>query len=109
MNIVREDLGRTAVLVLDGQVDMRTSPDLRRHLRRAVRDRCPQVVVDLTSVDFIDSSGLATLIEALKDMSKYGGRLKLVGLGPAARNLFELSNLTSIFDIYDTREEALDT
>ena len=109
MKIVRENHGRTALLSVAGQGDMRTSPDLRRHLRRAVRDRCPLVVVDLHGVDFIDSSGLATLIEAVKDLSQHSGQLKLVGLGPAVRKLFDLSNLTSIFDIHDTREDALGT
>ena len=64
-------------------------------------------MVDLTKVGFIDSSGLATLIEALQAVGKYGGRLRLFGLSPAVQNLFKLSNLISIFDIRDTREDAV--
>lgn len=107
MNVQREDHGPGVVFVVDGQVDMHTSPELRQHLRHALEARSSPVVADLSSVSFIDSSGLATLIEALQGVGKYGGKLRLAGLQPAVKNLFRLSNLTSIFDIRETREEAL--
>ena len=108
MNVVREDHGKAVLLIVDGQVDMHTSPELRRHLLGALDQRSSPVVADLTKVSFIDSSGLATLIEALRGMATYGGKLRLVGLAPAVKNLFQLSNLTSIFDIRDSREDALE-
>lgn len=108
MNVVREDHGSAVVLVVDGQVDMHTSPELRRYLRSALDQRGNPVVADLTGVSFIDSSGLATLIEALQGVARYGGKLRLVGLTPAVKNLFQLSNLTSIFDIRETRADALE-
>lgn len=107
MNVEREDHGQAVLLIVTGQVDMHTSPELRRHLRQSLDKRRTPVVADLTGVSFIDSSGLATLIEALQGVSRYSGKLRLVGLTPAVKNLFQLSNLTSIFEIYDTREEAL--
>jgi anti-sigma B factor antagonist len=107
MNVTREDHGKAALFLVEGQVDMHTSPDLRKHLRDALQSRSAPVVVDLSSVSFIDSSGLATLIEALQAVGKYGGKLVLVGLTPAVKNLFRLSNLTSIFDIRDSRQEIL--
>ena len=109
MIVERLEHGPATVLAVDGQVDMRTSPALRKQLRRAVRDRCPLIVADLSNVDFIDSSGMATLIEALKEAHRYGGKLKLVGLGTAPRHLFELMKLTSVFEIHETLEEALGT
>ena len=107
MNVEREDHGQAVLLVVTGQVDMHTSPELRRFLRSALDSRRTPVVTDLTGVSFIDSSGLATLIEALQGVGRYGGNLRLVGLTPAVKNLFQLSNLTSIFEIFDAREEAL--
>ena len=108
MNVTRENHGAAAVLVVDGQVDMHTSPELRRHLRTALEEKASPLVVDLGAVSFIDSSGLATLIEALQGVGRHGGALRLVGLTPGVKNLFRLSNLTSIFDIRESREEALD-
>jgi anti-sigma B factor antagonist len=106
MKITRQNQGTAAVFVVEGQVDMHTSPDLRTQLRSALQEKATPVVVDLTSVAFIDSSGLATLIEALQATNKYGGRLRLCGLSPSVQNLFRLSNLTSIFDIRANSTEA---
>ena len=62
---------------------------------------------DLAEVGFIDSSGLATLIEALQAVGKYGGKLRLCGLAPDVRKLFDLAQLSTIFDLRDTREDAV--
>jgi anti-sigma B factor antagonist len=93
-------------LSVEGQVDMHTSPELRGKLRECLDRKASPLVVDLTRVGFIDSSGLATLIEALQAVGKYGGRLRLCGLSPAVKNLFKLSNLISIFDIRAKCDEA---
>jgi anti-sigma B factor antagonist len=106
MNVTRQNVGTCALFIVEGQVDMHTSPDLRRHLREALEDRQARVAVDLAGVSFIDSSGLATLIEALQAVRKYGGSLRLCGLNPNVKNLFRLSNLTSIFDLRDNRDLA---
>lgn len=107
MNVERAEEKGAVVFTVEGQVDMHTSPQLRQQLRTALEKRRSPVVVDLTAVSFIDSSGLATLIEALQGVGRYGGKLRLAGLSPAVKNLFRLSNLASIFDIRETREEAL--
>ncbi len=107
MNVTVEALPKGILLAVDGQVDMHTSPELRAKLRECLERKATPVVVDLTKVAFIDSSGLATMIEALQAVGKYGGRLRLCGLAPAVKNLFKLSNLISIFDIRETREDAV--
>ena len=107
MNVTVEALPKGVLLVVEGQVDMHTSPELRVKLRENLEKKMNPLVVDLTKVQFIDSSGLATLIEALQAVGKYGGRLRLCGLAPAVKNLFKLSNLISIFDIRETREDAV--
>ena len=107
MKVTRESHDAAALFIVEGQVDMHTSPELRNQLRGALEDKASPVVVDLTSVAFIDSSGLATLIEALQATAQYGGNLRLCGLSPEVRNLFELSKLTSIFDLREDRDEAI--
>ena len=107
MNVTTEALPKGTLLAVEGQVDMHTSPELRTKLRETLEKKSSPVVVDLTKVGFIDSSGLATLIEALQAVGKYGGKLRLCGLSPAVKNLFKLSNLISIFDIRETREDAV--
>ena len=107
MNVTCESLPKGTLLAVEGQVDMHTSPELRGKLRECLERKTTPVVVDLSKVVFIDSSGLATLIEALQAVGRYGGRLRLCGLSPAVKNLFKLSNLISIFDIRDSRDEAV--
>ena len=107
MKVRRDGHDSSVVLEVEGQVDFNTSPELRRHLREALERKSTPLVVDLQAVAFIDSSGLATLIEALQGVGRYGGKLRLVGLSPAVKNLFRLSSLTSIFDIRESRDEAL--
>lgn len=107
MKVTQETNGAATVFIVEGQVDMHTSPALRAHLREALGNSASPLVVDLTSVAFIDSSGLATLIEALQAVGKYGGKLRLCGLSPEVQKLFELAQLTTIFDLRPNREEAM--
>jgi anti-sigma B factor antagonist len=107
MNVSVETLPKGVLLAVEGQVDMHTSPEVRARLREALERKASPIIVDLTKVGFIDSSGLATLIEALQAVGKFGGKLRLCGLAPAVKNLFKLSNLISIFDIRETREDAV--
>ncbi len=107
MIVTVQALEKGTLLAVEGQVDMHTRDELRGKLREILERRSTPVVVDLTRVPFIDSSGLSTLIEALQAVGKYGGRLRLCGLTPAVKNLFKLSNLISIFDIRETREDAV--
>ena len=106
MKVTQETQGNATLFVVEGQVDMHTSPELRGHLREALGQQASPLVVDLTSVGFIDSSGLATLIEALQAVGKYGGKLRLCGLTPEVRKLFDLAQLSTIFDLRDSREDA---
>ena len=70
MNVTREDLPKGTLLTVEGQVDMHTSPELRGKLRESLEKKRTPIVVDLTKVGFIDSSGLATLIEALQAVGR---------------------------------------
>lgn len=107
MKVTHESQGSAAVFIVEGQVDMHTSPELRGSLRQALDTKPSPLVVDMTSVAFIDSSGLATLIEALQAVGQYGGKMRLCGLTADVRKLFDLAQLSSIFDLRETRDDAL--
>ncbi len=66
-----------------------------------------EVILDLTRVRFIDSSGLGAMLSCLRQLSAKGGDLKLCGMTKQVRSIFELVRMHRIFDIYPTREEAL--
>ena len=71
------------------------------------RDRPGMLVINMTDVGFMDSSGLAIFVEALKWCRQNSSELNLVGMTQGVRNIFEISRLDSIFQIYDSEAEAL--
>lgn len=108
MQISARQFDKMTIFDLSGDIDLATSPELRKALLRELRERrTPRVVLNLKAVRYIDSSGVASLVEGLKASRELGGRLSLVGLSPAAREVLELSRLIKVFEVYDSEEQAL--
>jgi anti-sigma B factor antagonist len=107
MEIVAHKLDGGVKFELAGEVDMHNSPGVREHLLEAAASRAPLVVVDLARVEYIDSSGLATLVECLQNMAGYGGKLALVGASAPTRDVFSIARLDKVFSFYENDEEAL--
>ena len=82
------------------ELDMATAPDLRHSLLQGINDGYHRVVLDLTKVTFIDSSGFAVLISALKRLRASGGDLRLAGAGRAPLSAMRISGLDQIFAMY---------
>jgi len=108
MQVKREQQGDSMVLDVRGSVDIYTSPELRGELKVALDKKAPRIVVDMAGVSFVDSSGLATLIEALQKVQVYEGKLLLCNLSQAVLGVFELANLDRIFQIRGDRAAALE-
>ncbi len=100
-------LGRTVVITAEGEVDMHESPRLRKALADSIGYRPAAVVVDLAGVTFIDSSGVATLVEAMKLAKAAGLELVLSGMNDKVRDVFALARLDKFFRLAATRQEAL--
>jgi anti-sigma B factor antagonist len=99
--------GGAVVLELGGEIDMKCSAKVKKKFQELYRDKPPVLVVDMTQVQFMDSSGLATLVGVLKWCRLNDCELRLAGLSRGVRNIFEISRLESIFQIYGSRAEAL--
>jgi anti-sigma B factor antagonist len=98
----------TTIFDVTGDIDLANSPEIRKALLREVREiRPPRVLMNLTGVRYIDSSGVASLIEALKASRDLGSRFILFGLSGPAREVLRLTRLLEIFEIYDNEESAL--
>ena len=95
-----------AVLSINGEVDMFSSPQARNAIMELVKKRVPKVIVELSEVTYMDSSGVATLIEGLQLCQKYNGLLVVAGLRDNVREVFELTRLDKIFKIYTDVETA---
>ncbi len=98
-----------AVISVAGEVDLYSSPEMRKAITGVTRKKVPVVVVDLEQVEYMDSSGVATLVEGLQLSNGYGGSFRLAGLRPEVREVFELSRLDRVFRIYDSADQAART
>ncbi|MBF0566275.1 MAG: STAS domain-containing protein [Nitrospirae bacterium] len=97
----------TSVIVLSGEIDMYTSPKLREKLLHLVKKEATPVIVDLSKVTYIDSSGIATFVESFKRMKSYEGKLQLVSIPDRVMNIFNFSKLDKVFEMYGSVEDAL--
>ena len=96
------------VFDISGDIDLANSPVMRKALLGEIKvKRTQKVFLNLRNVRYIDSSGIASLVEGLKASRDQGSRLVLYGLSPAVREVMELSRLQKIFEIYESEEQAL--
>ena len=102
---IREDRG-AIVVALSGDVDLESSPRARTVLLDCVGQKKP-VLVDMSSIAYIDSSGVASLVEAFQSARKAGTRFGLVAVSDAAMRVLQLARLDKIFPIYPKLDDAL--
>ncbi|PYU16046.1 MAG: anti-sigma factor antagonist [Acidobacteria bacterium] len=108
MQISTRQSGKATIVDVSGDIDLYNSPEVRKVLLAALREeRAPRVIVNLREVRYIDSSGVASLVEGLKVSRELGSRLVLLGLSQAVRDVLELSRLNKVFEVCDTEEQAL--
>ena len=98
---------RSNVLPLKGEIDLHVSPSITASLNAMIEKKPRLLVVDLSEVTYIDSAGLAALIEAMQKVEGYGGRFLLAGLQGTVRSIFEISRLDQVFQIFPDADAAL--
>jgi len=95
------------VLELRGDIDLNEKPKVAAQLEPLIERQITGIVIDLSQVPYVDSSGLAIFIDALQRVQKYGGRLALAGLQDNVRLVFQISKLDKVFKIFDDSQAAL--
>ena len=110
LNIKQRQAGDVAILDLDGEVRIGDSATaLRGAIRELVAAGNKKILLNLGEVSYIDSSGIATLIEVLKDSQRLNKEFVLFGLSPAVEHVFRLTHVIRIFHVFQTEQEALGT
>ncbi len=99
----------TAVVVVAGEIDMHTSPRLRALLLEHAGKLTGPLLIDLSAVGHMDSSGVGTLVFIKREIERAGRRLVLIGLQPRVRGVFEITNLDRFFTIARNVAEAVGT
>jgi anti-sigma B factor antagonist len=101
--------GDTTILDLTGDITLFNSPEIRKALIAQLREkRVPHLVINMLAVPYVDSSGVASLVEGLKISRDLNSRFALYGLSKSARTVLELTHLLRIFEVHKTEQEALE-
>lgn len=100
-----QELEGSTVVVFEGDIDLSTSPDARKILLDCVGKGKP-VIADLSGLNYIDSSGVASLIEALQGSKQAGQGFALANVSDSAMRVLQLANLDKVFAIHATVQDA---
>ena len=107
MEIKDERTNGIDVLRLVGRLDASSANDLKEKVAALVQDKRLNLVIDMAAIDFIDSSGLGSLVSSLRSVNKHGGDIKISSLKDSVRSIFELTRLHRIFEIFDDTQGAV--
>lgn len=109
MNFTFEDKGNQRALVtLDGRLDANSATELKSSLRQAAEQGTIYQVIDMSGVNFIDSSGLSVLVAVYKTVRDQGGSIVLVDVGPQVKVALELTRLDQVFPTYADAKTGLE-
>ncbi len=103
----RDDGSVTIVTVTGDLVIGDAETNFKKTVTRLLEEGRVNLLVDLSAVGFLDSSGLGALVRALTNSQKEGGQTKLLNAGPQIRKLLQMTKLDSVFEIHEDMEAAL--
>lgn len=98
---------QTGILALEGEIDLHRSPQVKETIEPLVLQKIHRILVDFSKVTYIDSSGLAVMIETLQRIQAYGGKFAMFGLRDSVRAIFEIARLDQIFSIFPDEAAAV--
>ncbi|MDY6967801.1 MAG: STAS domain-containing protein [Spirochaetota bacterium] len=108
MDITKRTKGNIVILNIIGEIDLYNAPEIKDIINKLIEEQNYYVIIDLAKVSYIDSSGIGALISSLSNLKKYQGGLKIINVFASVKKVFELTKLTSFFDIFDSEDEAIE-
>jgi anti-sigma B factor antagonist len=110
LNITERQAGDVTVLDMSGKITIgEGSVALRTVIRRLLEEEKKKILLNLAGVGYIDSSGIGELVSSFTNIDKAGGQLKLLSLTEKLRDLLAITKLLTVFDVYETESEALNS
>lgn len=100
---------RRAILAFEGRMTAVNAPALKEQIKALVASGVVELIFDLSQVTFLDSSGLAVLVSALKATHEHDGWVRLVGMNPQVQSIFQMTMLDRVFGIFPDLASALQT
>lgn len=107
MEITRRENKNIVILDINGEIDLYNAPEIKDIIAKLIEEKKYQIVINLEKVSYIDSSGIGALISSLSNLKKYQGGLKIINVAGSVRKVFELTKLTSFFEIFDAEADAV--
>lgn len=101
--------GDHSVIVVAGEIDVYTAPQLRDAISDLVAEGIFHIVVDMGGVEFLDSTGLGVLVGGLKRVRAHGGSMRLVCTSERLLKIFRITGLAKVFPIHDSVDDAVAT
>lgn len=107
MEINSRERDNVVILDISGEVDLYYASAIVKMINKFCEDKTQNIIINLKDVTYIDSSGIGALISSLLRFKEHKKEMKIINVFAAVKKVFELTNLTSIFDIYENEEEAI--
>ncbi len=107
MDINKRTKDDIIILDITGEIDLYNAPEIKDIINKLIEEQKYNVIINLERVSYIDSSGIGALISSLSNLKKYQGGLKIINVYASVRKVFELTKLTSFFEIFDAEEDAV--
>lgn len=109
MDITKRTKDEVVILDISGEIDLYNAPEIKDIINSLIEEKKFNVIINLEKVTYIDSSGIGALISSLSNLKKYQGGLKIINVFASVRKVFELTKLTSFFEIYDSEDAAIES
>jgi anti-sigma B factor antagonist len=109
MNLAVRDEREVSVVTLSSALDFYYSPVFKKEMAGMIEEGRPNVVLDMSTVNFVDSSGLGALLAILRQANRVRGDVKLVGLRPNVKAVMELTRLDKMFDVFPDVRAAVES
>ncbi|MDH5655036.1 MAG: STAS domain-containing protein [Spirochaetia bacterium] len=102
--------GNSTVVYLEGRLDVSVSNEIEEELAKMIdSEDCKHLVLNMEKVEYMSSSGFRACIATLRKLNAKEGTMKLSNIRPSVKRIFDVIELTSLFDIYETEAEALNS
>ncbi len=95
------------IIEVSGEVDLYNAPTLKEEIQKLVEQEKYKIIMNLDRVSYVDSSGIGALISSYSNLKKFQGSMRISNVAGSVRKVFELTKLTSFFDIDDDEEQSL--
>ncbi len=107
MKITEDRQNDVLICRIDEEINIDTSPQLRKAFGEYVGKNAKKIIIDFSGVSYIDSSGIATFIELFQRLKKIEGKFRICCMAPKVKNVFEVTKVIKLFEVFDSRDAAI--